>query len=86
MWSGEGAPEPITIGVCVTVCVTTDPDFVITSTVVLGVGVGELDVRDELETGALETGFDDGDGVCENRESAQFCYRSSDMNAISDDV
>lgn len=63
MWSDDGAPEPITIGVCVTVCVTTEPDFVITSTVVLGVGVGELD-----ETGALETGYDDG--VCEKRQSA----------------
>jgi hypothetical protein len=37
------------IGVCVTVCVTTDPDFVITRTVVLGVGDGELDGIDELE-------------------------------------
>jgi hypothetical protein len=68
MWSGEGAPEPITIGVCVTVCVTTDPDFVITSTVVFGVGVGELDSDDELAIGTLETGADDG--VCENGESA----------------
>ena len=42
-------PEPIMIGVSVTVCVTTEPDLVITRTVVLGVGDGELDEADELE-------------------------------------
>ena len=78
------------MGVCVTVCVTTEPDLVVTSTVVLGVavGVGELDVDDGLETGALETGSDDGDGGYENEGSAYFCNRESDgdKSANSDDV
>ena len=81
----------MTIGVDVTVCVTTEPDFVMISTVVLGVGVGELDIDDELEIGALETGSDDdvegvGEGVYENGESAYFCHTSNDVSAINDDV
>lgn len=48
------------IGVCVTVCVTTDPDFVITRTVVSGVGVGELELDAELGERELELGLELG--------------------------
>lgn len=62
-------PPPMTMGVCVTVCVTTEPDIVVFMTVLTGVGLVEvaaslLEViggfEDELELGSGSGSEDEG--------------------------